>query len=283
MKFDRLSLKQIRLSLILLAAAVISYSTQVQFNAWQWYSEPKINIQYNVFIEPQPLSAATARAASFGAREFMADWYWLKLIQYYGGGDPQGKYRKLAELFNTVTDLSPKFLTPYQVGLLTLPGEGFVDEALQLGLKGQQNLPESWELPYYTGLVYHQYRKDFVSAARQFELAASRPGAPANTKLFAAIYYKEADQKQISYQIFKTIADSSQDSFVRERALKYLGHLDGIFLLETAIKNFRQQFDRLPISLKELIDKQIINEIPVSPLGFSYTYDSSAGTINDAK
>lgn len=262
----------------------LSFVAQINYDAWRRYTPPKlVGIDYNVYIEPQPLSPSLAKAVSFGSTEFLADYYWLTLIQYYGGGTPNGKYRKLAELFNVVTDLSPKFQQAYQTGLIILPGEGFPDQAIQLGEKGKQSLPESWEMPYYTGLVYHIYKKDFVSAAKEFQLAATKKDAPPITQYFAGIYYKEADQRQLAYQIFKTVHETTKDDFVRERSGKQLLHLEMTFFLEDAVAKFRQQFGRYPTSPQELVAKGIIKEVPVSPLGVGFAIDPQTGAVSEAK
>ncbi len=265
------------------ACLMMIYVAQIQFDTWLRFSPPKIVISYNDIIEPQPLSAPATRAASFGATEFAADLYWLKLIQYYGGGDPAGKYRKLAELFNTVTDLSPKFSAAYKTGLIVLPGEGFADQAVALGDKGKRNLPYDWEMPYYTGLVHHIYKKDYAAAAREFTHASELPGAPANVKYFAALYYKEADQRKIAYELFKNIYETTEDEFIRDRSLKYVLHLEGIFSLEDAVNKFRSQTGRFPNSLAELVSQKIVPSLPVSPLGFNYSYDPASGKISESK
>ncbi len=259
-----------------------AYLSQLHYDTWRLYSPAKITVDYNEFIEPQPLSGNSARLASFGATEFLADIYWLQLIQYYGGGTPNGQYRKLPELFSTITELAPHFKQAYVTGLLILPGEGFVDQALALGEKGQQFLPDAWELPYYTGLVYHIYQKDFTAAAKEFEKAAAIADSPPIAKLFAGIYYKEANQRQTAYIIFQTILATSDNDFVRERAAKYLQHLDGMIALEKAVAQFHSQFGRYPTSLGELVAKQIISELPKSPLVIEYTYDSVTGAVGEA-
>lgn len=261
----------------------ISYVAQIYYDGWLRYSDPKVNVSYNVFIEPQPLSPAVAKAVSLGATEFMADYYWLQFIQYYGGGDPNGRYRKLPELLNTVTDLSPKFLLAYQTGLLDLPAEGYVNEAIALGEKGERNLPDRWEIPYYTGLVYHIYKKDFANAAKQFDIAANLPGAPVSTQLFAGIYHNNANQREIAYAIFKNLYDTSTDQFIKDRASKYVGHLEGLFQLQDSVTKFQNQYGRLPKNLSELVTSKIIPAIPVSPLGATYSYDPNTGNISDSK
>ncbi|MEX0594640.1 MAG: hypothetical protein WD157_00885, partial [Patescibacteria group bacterium] len=224
--------------LIVLIAWSVAYISQINYDAWRYYSPSVLNTSFNEFIEPQPLSPQNTRLISFGATEFAANIYWLQLIQYYGGGTPYGQYRKLPELFDTVTELSPNFQQAYITGLIILPGEGFVDQALSLGEKGQKNLPDSWEMPYYTGLVYHIYKKDYAQAGAKFNQAATFAGAPAITKLFAGIYFKEADQRKKAYLIFQTVVATSEDQYIIARAEKQLAHLDGIFTLESAASIF---------------------------------------------
>lgn len=271
-----------RFSLLLIAVAgSASYIAQINHDTWRRFGPPKIQASYNELIEPQPLSPTIARGVSFGATEFVADLYWLQFIQYYGGGDPYGKYRKLAELFDTVTELSPKFSVAYTTGLVILPGEGFVDEAIKLGEKGQRNLPQSWEMPYYTGLVHHIYKKDYAKAGELFSKAAELPGAPENARYLAAVYFNRADQRQVAYQIFKTIYESSPEGFIKDRAKKYVEHLAGLFYLQDGVKAFETKFHRRPNDLNELVSRQIIPQLPISPLNLAYRYDLATGTITD--
>lgn len=266
-----------------LGALILGYVGQINYDTWRRFGDPKIGITYNEFIEPQPLSGDAAKLASFGAEEFLADWYWLTLIQYYGGGDPYGKYRKLAELFHVVTDLSPRFTAAYQTGLLILPGEGFVDEAIKLSDKGKIAASDKWEIPYYTGLIYHIYKKDYVKAAKEFEQAAALPSAPPNAKLFAGIYYNKAEERQTAYQIFKTIYEGSDDEFTKERARKYVGHLEVVFALEDAANEYKRQFGSYPKTLEELVSGKIITDIPVSPLGASLAINPETGQVLELK
>jgi tetratricopeptide (TPR) repeat protein len=267
--------------LLLVVGLALSYLAQLQFDSWARFTPPVIKTTYNIYIEPQPLSAPLARAVSFGAREFMADWYWLTAIQYYGGGDPNGQYRKLAELFTTITDLSPKFEPAYETGLIILPGEGFTDQAIALGHKGEQNLPDQWQIPYYTGLDYHIYKKDYLAAAKEFDKAAKLPGAPDNVRYFSAIYYSQADQRQVAYQLFKNIYDTTDDQFIKDRTKKYLGHLEIVFYLEDAVTAYHQKFGHYPPTLNALVTEKIIPEIPVSPLGRNYTIDPATGQVGE--
>lgn len=269
--------------LILLLAAGLAFVGEVRYDSWRFYSPPVVKASYNEFIEPEPLGSAAAKAASFGATNFAADLYWLELIQYYGGGDPYGEYRQLPALYNTITDLSPQFLAPYESGLLVLPAEKFVSQGIALGEKGQRHLPSSWELPYYEGLIYHIYNKDYLQAAKLFQLAATKKDAPAITKYFAGLYYQKANQRETAYVIFQTVYQTTKDPFVKDRARKQIGHLDGLFALQDAVKDYQARFGRHPASLEELVGRGFIQAVPVSPLGLRYTYDAATGVVGDSK
>jgi tetratricopeptide (TPR) repeat protein len=269
--------------IIFLLTIGICFVSQVQYDTWRRFGTSKIKINYNEYIEPQPLSRSIVKAASLGAYEFMADYYWLQFIQYYGGGDPYGKYRKLPDLFNAITELSPRFSEAYKTGLIVMPGEGFVEEALALGKKGETNLPNSWEMPYYTGLVHHIYKKDYIAAAEHFKRAASLPNSPAITKLFVGIYYKEASQREMAYAIFKTVYETSPEGYVKERAGKYLNHLAGMFFLQDSVITFKERYNRFPFTLNELVEKKITDQIPISPLSIDYSYDPQSGLVGEVK
>jgi len=259
-----------------------SYISQLHYDTWRHYGAPKLtNVDFNVYIEPQPISPELAKLTSFGANEFLADYYWLTFIQYYGGGTANGKYRKMAELFNVVTELSPKFLSAYQTGLIILPGEGFVDEAIKLGQKGQVELPNSWEMPYYTGLVYHIYKKDYISAAQEFEKAAVKTDAPAITKYFAGIYYREADQRQLAYQIFQTVYQTTTDEFVKERANKQVINMEMIFFLEDAASKYKNTYGIFPETLDDLVRRKIVTELPISPLSLEFNINPETGVVEN--
>ena len=80
-------------------------------------------INYEKVEHPEFLFASyQTRLFSFGARETIADLYWIGLIQYIGGNVIQADYKKyMARIVDLITDLSPKFSYPVEVSLILLP------------------------------------------------------------------------------------------------------------------------------------------------------------------
>jgi hypothetical protein len=92
----------------------------------------------------------TVRISSMGMQAIIADFYWLSAIQYIGANALGAEYKEyLATMLELVTDLSPHFTYPYQIGMLLLPDfneryetidkttqKKHIEEALRLGKKG---------------------------------------------------------------------------------------------------------------------------------------------------
>ena len=106
-------------------------------------------IKYEKVEHPEFLFASDqTRLFSFGARETIADLYWIGLIQYIGGNVIQADYKKyMARIVDLVTDLSPKFSYPVEVSLILLPDsnklyETYSDDEVNSQRKSAINLGE---------------------------------------------------------------------------------------------------------------------------------------------
>ena len=109
-----------------------------------------VDIELSVVDHPEFIpTAPTVRIGSSGMENLVADFYWLRAIQYIGGNAISAEYKAyLAVMLELVTDLSPHFTYPYQIGMLLLPDvnlryeqlstneqQKHIVEALQLGKK----------------------------------------------------------------------------------------------------------------------------------------------------
>ncbi len=272
------------LSFILVCVLInVIVLAQLFYDGWRLGFARKPNVPENVLIEPSPLPENVLKKLSLGLNNFVSDLLWIQTIQYYGGGDPSGKYRKLSKMFELVTSIDPKFSYPYVMGLLVLPGEGFAKEAQELGRKGMANpaLKDNWEIPYYLGMVEHFNLKNTAEAAKLFELASKSPEAPAMTKLMAGIYYAKSNQRETAYNLYYVVHETTKNEYVKERARKYLDHMELIFGLEKAAGLYKQTYGSFPSDLSELVTKKIITNLPADPLGRDLRIDPETGIVSE--
>ncbi len=256
------------------------YYLQFNFDQLRIKHIKSFKISTNELLEPAIPSEDSIKKLTFGQNTLIADLLWLQTIQYYGSGDPYGKYRQLPKLINAITTIDPKFTYPYSFAGLILPNEGFVDEALEILSNGEQNLPQNWEIPYSKGTILYINKKDYKSAAASYSNASNKPGAPDKTKFLSAVQYDRGENYQTAMQIFQNLADKSDNQYFKDRAKLFVDHYLLLDSLEKVCKTFKDKEGRYPRTLNELVQKKVVNEIPADPLGREIKYDSGTGKVN---
>lgn len=164
---------------------------------------------------------------SLGYKQIVADMVWLSAVQYYGGY--RKDYHDLAYfegLIRLVTDLDPHFIFPYTFGALVLSQDmSSFDRGIEILKKGMGHNPTSWQLPFEIGFLSYIDARDPDTAARYFDLASRLPGAPERAKRFAAFVYSQAGHHETSIRMWEEVAESTEEPYLRELALRYLERL----------------------------------------------------------
>ncbi|MDR1990092.1 MAG: hypothetical protein LBQ09_07665, partial [Acidobacteriaceae bacterium] len=146
--------------------------------AWRerWYPAPSA-IDSTLDIQ----SGATLQQLTKGYNALAADLYWIRTIQYYGGGAPP--FPLLYPLLDLTTTLDPSFNIAYRFGAIFLAeapprGPGRPDQAIRLLEKALRAHPGRWEYMQDIGFVHYWWTHDDDAAADWFDRAAHVPGAP---------------------------------------------------------------------------------------------------------
>lgn len=228
-------------------------------------------------------SGTTVRASSVGQQTTIADWYWLKLVQYVGTPDAirQG-LPQLLPLAEVITDLDPEYGYAYQVAGIVLSANQRFDESNAILDKGMANVPDRWQLPFYAG--YNRwYETGELSSGAEFVLRAAKiPGSPAYLSSLATKLYSSAGQIETGLAMVESILAQNPPEQVREdmqaRRTELLVERDLQFL-EKAIALYEERYGILPLSLK-FLEGSVIHQLPVAPDGSAYQYDASTVTVS---
>ena len=194
-------------------------------------------------------SAQVVKIWSMGMQTLVADFYWLSAIQYIGSNAIKADYKKyLGVMLNLVTDLSPHFTYPYQIGMLLIPDINqryeimtdeqekiHIQEAIDLGVKGVRNncnmekiekISQEFDLnklynnqdlkepcteamiPYYLGYVSYWNNNDPVAASKWFRVAGTHAAAPRGAQLMSAIMQGKTGGREKAIVMFLSIAES---------------------------------------------------------------------------
>ncbi len=225
-------------------------------------------------------SPKLVKRLSLGHDGLMADIYWTRAVQYFGGRHAAraSQYRQLAPLLTITTTLDPHLVVAYEFGANFLSpnppgGAGVPEEAVRLVQFGIQNNPDNWRLYYDLGFIYYMDLKDYPRAADAFERGSKVPNAHPFLKIMAAQMAQHAGDTQMARTLWTTTYQTSQDREIRGNAVAHLRALqvaDDVTALEEVVARYRRNTGRLPTSMAELVAARLLQGIPLDPTGRPY-------------
>lgn len=224
-----------------------------------------------------------ARIMSLGFRTVMADYYWVKSLQYFT--DPQqarNHYRNLADYLELVIALDPDFeyaylfagiSTPYDSGRLRFVNTERSTSFLE---RGVQRFPNNWKLRLYLGYNYLNYHDRPKDAAEQFIAGSRLPGAPPYLRPFAARLLTVAGDMDRAFLLVEQTLEQETNPEIRalmEQRLIDLQVEKELRAIEQAARAFRERDGRFPRDIEELRASGLAKEIPA---GYSLGPDGTA-------
>lgn len=224
----------------------------------------------------------------------LADVYWIRAIQHYGGTKrstaPVKNYGLLYPLLDLTTSLDPLFNVAYTFGAIFLAepapgGPGRADQAIQLLQKGLKAQPDNWRLLQSLGFVYYWWHEDYRSAAYWFDQAAKRPGAPIWMAPLAAVTLAQGGNRAASRQMWRHVAESESDEWFRNEAarrLQQLDALDQLDILNGLLARYRAQAGHAAADWPDLTRAGLLRGVPHDPNGLPYHIDGDVAALNPA-
>ena len=237
-----------------------------------------------------PSAAALDRIAlSFDS--VVADVYWIRALQHFGGTRRSDRgeknYELLYPLLDIATTLDPRFNIAYRFGAIFLTeaypdGPGRPDQAVALLQKGVHHMPERWEYLMDTGFVYYWWLHDYSEAAQWFRRASEIPGSPWWLQSFAANTLTIGGNRRDSRALWRHIHETANDEWLRSEALRRLMQLDAlddIDRLETQAEQFSVNTGRWPEAWPALVETGRLTASPVDPLGHMYVLNPPTRSV----
>ncbi|HEV7857422.1 MAG TPA: tetratricopeptide repeat protein [Pyrinomonadaceae bacterium] len=236
--FFRAGRQTVALSLIILLglAGVVGLS--------RWMEAHRPPVDPNLEEEQLYVTGATTRRLSLSFSGLVADWYWMRSLQYVGrklvrvedNENLQGQKIELTEneffnlkmlpaLLDATTTLDPQFMVAYEYGAVMLPLIKKDDEAIALLKKGMAANPTSWKLAHHLGYIYWQ-RGDYRAASETYDAGAKLPDAPPWLAALSARMLAQGGSRQLAREMYGRIYDQSDDNQVKEMAVRHIMQID---------------------------------------------------------
>ena len=252
---------------VLLPAAIIiaGFAVVISLSGYLERVRPPLPDGY----EDSDLSMNGSRLKGYGLgmEGLMADWYWMRALQYIGGKIVNSKTefiniddlhdlnpRLLYPMLENATELDPHFIGAYSFGAIILPAIDR-DKAINLTEKGIANNPNEWRLYQQLGYIYWRLG-NYDKAAEIYERGSEIAGAQPFMKMMAASMKTEGGSRDTARKIFQQMLDGSDDPMVRltaERKLMQFDSLDERDAIDKALKDFKESNGRCANSLAEIL------------------------------
>lgn len=250
--------------------------------------------QYPLLLLPNGRYLA---AASLGFRTVLADTIYLWSIQYYGHRrTPEGR-RYLEHIYNTISDLDPRFIDAYTTGALVMASDMQDPElAIKLLERGIERNPDNWLLPLEAGWYSYLNLRDYEAAERYYAQAERIPGVPAWAARLRAHMIQQQGNLQaamLEWDSIRQEAEDAGDEFVAGIAEQRVADLFTAYAveqIEAAIERFEAAQGRKPETLAVLVRSGYLTTVvinddgqPVNYDGDPLRYNPTTGEITDPR
>jgi len=237
-------------------------------------------------------SPETMKRLALSYDSLLADLYWIRAVQHYGGTrlstDPNKQYDLLYPLLDLTTSLEPRFNIAYFYGSTFLAeappgGPGRPDLAIALLEKGLRAQPDKWEFAQWIGFIHYWWRQDYEQASAWFKRGAELPGAPVWLSSLAASTLTRGGSRQASRVLWEEIARSAEDEWFRNDARRHLRQIDAmdqIDQLQAMVRVFHERQGRAPADWSELRAAGYLRGTPVDPAGTPYLLEAGVVAID---
>jgi tetratricopeptide (TPR) repeat protein len=246
----------------------------------RWTDTLRPPVDPNVIDESLYFSGKTTKRISLGFNGLIADWYWMRSLQYVGTkilnyqGDialdnlSDVNITLLAPLLDTVTILDPEFIEPYEYAAVVLPAVD-VQQAIRLTRRGIDENPNAWRLYHHLGYIYWR-QGQYQLASEAYGHGARVPGAPAWMEAMKAKMAAEGGSRSTAREIYTRMYEQAGEAQVREMARQHLMRLDALDQrdgLRKLLTAYKARTGECPDSWRELESAFRALRIPVNQSG----------------
>jgi tetratricopeptide (TPR) repeat protein len=238
--------------------------------------------------------AEVMKRAALSYDTLLADVYWIRALQHYGGERQKPRYARrydlLYPLLDLTTTLDPRFSIAYRFGAIFLAeprpgGAGRPELGIALLKKGIAFDPAHWDYYHDIGFIYYWHLRDYQRAAEWFGRGGDLPGAPFWLKTYAAVMLTRGGDREASRALWTQIGRTEESDWLRAMSqlrLAQLDALDQIDVLKRIVDDYAKRTGRPAQSWEQLAASGAVRGVPLDPSGTAYSLDLATGAVGIA-
>ena len=274
-------MKALRIALLVLLPLVPWTETQVDRRLGEFRAQEEVLYLW---------SGDKIRLLAPGFEDFLADVYWLRTVQYFGGErlfSKEKRFDLLEPLIDITVALDPRLDIAYRYGATFLSepwpvGAGRPEAGVALLHRGAEANPLAWRLRQQEGYFTFLFLKDSKRAAEILFAASEIPGAAFWLKTLAGDILLQEKDRKVSRQVWEHLLEQSEEGLLKDNArlrLKLLDAQDDCEVLMQGVREFEKAKGRRPAYLDEP-DFAPYARVPlVDSQGVPYNYKPETGEV----
>lgn len=235
-------------------------------------------------------SPKVGRLLAMNYAGIVADSYWLRTIQHFGGDRLSHRrdrpFELLYPLLDLTTSLDPQFSSAYRFGAMFLSepppgGPGRPADAIRLLEKGLRVSPDKWQYAHDIGFV-KLWGGDSAAAASWFRRAGAMKDAPIWLGPLAATTMMTGGDRNAAKAWLTELRATASEEWVRkiaDRRLTQLIALDDIDELQRMVPAFQLKMHRDPTGWPDFEAAGLLRGLPTDPAGAPYVYFPASGRV----
>ncbi len=200
-------------------------------------------------------------------QSLVADYLMLKASVYLGGrwSTPDEHKSAVSVLFRQSATLDPYFVDTCFLTQSFLPwwkGK-YIEEAIEILTMFKEHRDWDWVPGSYIGFDYFYFLKDNITASRYMMEASKLPYSPPIFGLLGARLSQRGGRTQTAIAFLKAMHAGEKSKLIKEEIERRIGGLEGVLILEKAIRRFKSMFfNRPPDKLDQLVEAGVLKELP---------------------
>ena len=275
---------------ILISAILVVIGFAVVFALSNFLERNRAVLPENYEDEDLLLQGANLKGYALGFEGLLADWYWMKSLQYIGNKMLNAKQdvslddlkpinpRLLYPYLDNATTLDPQFFAAYHYGAVVLPA---IDNKLAIRLieKGIANNPNQWRFYGDLGFIYWRMN-EFQKASEAYREGSEIPGAADFMRLMAGKMKTEGGSRAVAREIYTQMLEAAQDEGIKETSRLHLLELDSLDerdVLNKSLDEFKSKNNRCAANWSEIF---LLLQNEKLPNGKDFRVDNARNVVD---
>lgn len=196
----------------------------------------------------------------------------------------QHDWSRIRKIFKASQLLDPSFAQTYIVMQGTFPWQpvNMVAETQEFLKTTIENRPWDWQPTHIMGFNLYYFLNKPGDAGKYFLEASKVPGAPSYLAILGARLAQEGGITETAVVLMKSmLASKNPEEPGYVDVVDRLNALEGVLVIEQAVKEYEMSKGYKPASLMELVDSEVLKDLPVNPYNLSYCMDSAGKVYFD--